>query len=189
MSDVTRVLSTIDAGDPCAAAELLPLVYEELRRLAAARLANERPDHTLDATALVHEAYLRLIGHQSFASECHFFRAAAEAMRRVLVDHARKADAVKRGGGRKRVPLDDRLRIAESPEHLLALDEALRQFAAEEPRKAELVGLRFFAGLTTPQAAEALGISVPTAERWWSFARVWLYAEISDSTIGNPQNP
>jgi RNA polymerase sigma factor (TIGR02999 family) len=156
-----------------------PAVYDELRRLAAAHLAGERPGHTLDATALVHEAYLRLAGHQSYESRSHFLRAAAEAMRRILVDHARAKLAGKRGGGRRRVPLDDGARWAESPDRLLDLDDALARFAAEEPRKAELVVLRFFGGMTIPEAADALGVSVPTAERWWAFARAWLYADLA----------
>ena len=164
-------------------ADLLPIVYAELRRLAAARMASEKPGHTLDATALVHEAYLRLTGDQSFTSKSHFMRAAAEAMRRILVDHARARTSEKRGGRRQRVPLDDAVRWTESPDHLLALQDALERFAAEEPRKAELVVLRFFAGMTIPEAAQALGVSVPTAERWWVFARTWLYADLDG---GNP---
>jgi RNA polymerase sigma factor (TIGR02999 family) len=186
MSDVTRLLDAAAAGDRKAAADLLPLVYDELRRLAAARMAGERPDHTLDATALVHEAYLRLTGAQSFESRSHFMRAAAEAMRRILVDHARARVAEKRGGRRERVPLDEAARLAESPEHLLALEEALTRFAAEEPRKAELVVLRFFGGMSTADAAQALGVSVPTADRWWAFARTWLYAELDEENSRNP---
>lgn len=159
-------------------ADLLPIVYAELRKLAAARMAFEKPGHTLDATALVHEAYLRLTGDQSFPSKSHFMRAAAEAMRRILVDHARARTSDKRGGRRVRVPLDDAACWTESPDHLLALQDALERFAGEEPRKAELVVLRFFAGMTIPEAAQALGVSVPTAERWWVFARTWLYADL-----------
>jgi RNA polymerase sigma factor (TIGR02999 family) len=177
MSDVTRLLDAAAAGDLHAAADLFPLVYDELRHLAAARMALERPDHTLDATALVHEAYLRLTGSQSFESRSDFMRAAAAAMRRILVDHARARTAEKRGGNRQRVPLEEAPGLADSPEHLLALEDALNRFAAEEPRKAELV-LRFFGGMTTAEAAETLGVSVPTAERWWAFARTWLYAEL-----------
>ena len=161
-------------------ADLLPIVYAELRKLAAARMAFEKPGHTLDATALVHEAYLRLTGDQSFTSKSHFMRAAAEAMRRILVDHARARTSDKRGGQRVRVPLDDAVRWTESPDHLLALQDALERFATEEPRKAELVVLRFFAGMTIPEAAQALGVSVPTAERWWVFARTWLYADLDE---------
>jgi RNA polymerase sigma factor (TIGR02999 family) len=178
MSDVTRLLDLAQGGDRQAAADLLPLVYDELRKLAAAKMAQEAPGHTLDATALVHEAYLRLTGEQSFESRSHFMRAAAEAMRRILVDHARARSADKRGGRRQRVPLDDALRWTESPDHLLALEEALARFAAEAPRKAELVVLRFFAGMTIPEAAKTLGVSVPTAERWWAYARTWLYADL-----------
>jgi RNA polymerase sigma factor (TIGR02999 family) len=178
MSDVTRLLDLAQGGDRQAAADLFPLVYDELRKLAAAKMADENPGHTLDATALVHEAYLRLTGEQSFESRSHFLRAAAEAMRRILVDHARARSADKRGGRRQRVPLDEAMRWTESPDHLLALEEALERFAAEEPRKAELVVLRFFAGMTIPEAAKTLGVSVPTAERWWVYARTWLYADL-----------
>lgn len=159
-----------------------PQVYDELRRLAAAKLAHERGDHTLEATALVHEAFLKL-GGESFASRSSFFRAAAEAMRRILVDHARRRLADKRGGERLRVSLDDSLCWSQSPDHLLALEETLERFSREEPRKAELVTLRFFAGMTIPEAAQVLDISVPTAERWWSFARTWLYAELSEKNL------
>jgi RNA polymerase sigma factor (TIGR02999 family) len=163
---------------------LFPVVYDELRRLAAAQVAGEAAGRTLTPTALVHEAYVRLCERRSsrppaFATRGRFFAAAAEAMRRILIDHARARLAAKRGGGRKRVPLEEIHRIAESAEGLIALDDALAQFAADEPRKAELVKLRFFAGLSTPEAATALGVSVPTAERWWAFARTWLYAELS----------
>jgi RNA polymerase sigma factor (TIGR02999 family) len=186
MSDVTRLLDAAAAGDPQAAVHLFPLVYDELRKLAAARMAGERPDHTLDATALVHEAYLRLTGAQSFESRSHLMRAAAEAMRRILVDHARARAAEKRGGSRRRVPLDEAARLAEATGHLLALEDALTRFAAEEPRKAELVVLRFFGGMTVPEAADALGISVPTAERWWSYARTWLYADLDEENSKIP---
>ena len=186
MSDVTRLLDAAAAGDRHAAAELLPLVYDELRLLAAARMAAESPDHTLDPTALVHEAFLRLTGEPSFESRSHFMRAAAEAMRRILIDHARARLSGKRGGRRQRVPLDEAARWTESPEHLLDLDEALSRFAAEEPRKAELVVLRFFAGMSIPEAASALGVSVPTAERWWAFARTWLFAELEGNNLDNP---
>lgn len=186
MPDVTRLLDAAAAGDRRAAADLLPLVYDELRKLAAAKMAAEAPGHMLDATALVHEAYLRLTGGQAFESRSHFLRAAAEAMRRILVDHARARAAGKRGGHRTRVPLNEAARWADSPEHLLDLDDALARFAAEEPRKAELVVLRFFGGLSTPAAAAALGVSVPTAERWWAFARTWLYAELGGEKIDDP---
>ena len=160
------------------AADLFPLVYGELRALAAARMAAEPVGHTLDATALVHEAYLRLADQPRFADRGHFLRAAATAMRHILVDHARSRHADKRGGGRQRVSLDETVRWAESPDHLLALNDALDRFAADEPRKAELVTLRFFAGMSTPAAADALGVSVATAERWWAFGRAWLYADL-----------
>src|SRR5436309_5811500 len=153
MSDVTRLLDAARAGDRRAAADLLPLVYDELRKLAAARLAGEAPGHTLDATALVHEAYLRLLGDQQFDGRGHFFAAAAEAMRRILVDAARRKATVRHGGDRRRVPLDDLQRIAESPDGLLDLHDALDRFAAAEPIKAKLVELRFFGGLSMDEAA------------------------------------
>jgi RNA polymerase sigma factor (TIGR02999 family) len=181
MSDVTLILRAIEQGDASAASQLLPLVYNELRTLAAHRLAHQTPGETLQPTALVHEAYLRLVGDpagQDWDSRGHFFAAAAEAMRRILVESARRKQAVKHGGGKRRVPLEEFHRVAESPEDLLDLDDALTRFAAEEPDKARLVQLRFFAGLSTPDAAAALGISVATAERWWTFARAWLYSEL-----------
>jgi RNA polymerase sigma factor (TIGR02999 family) len=182
MTEVTRILAAVKQGDPQAASRLLPLVYDELRQLAAQKLAHETPGQTLQPTALVHEAYLRLVGAQSVSdgweSRGHFFAAAAEAMRRILVEQARRKHAGKRGGGARRVPLDEFHRVTESPEDLLDLDDALTRFAAEEPDKAQLVQLRFFAGLTMPDAAAALGISVATAERWWTFARAWLYSEL-----------
>jgi len=186
MSDATRLLDAAAAGDRKAATELLPLVYDELRKLAAAKMATENPGHTLDATALVHEAYLRLTGEQSFESRSHFMRAAAEAMRRILVDHARARSADKRGGRRQRVPLNEVMRWTESPDHLLALEDALGRFAVEEPRKAELVVLRFFAGMTIPEAAKTIGVSVPTAERWWAYARTWLFADLEGENSENP---
>jgi RNA polymerase sigma factor (TIGR02999 family) len=181
MTEVTKIIHAIEAGDPHAAAQLLPLVYDELRRLAAQRLAQEKPGQTLEPTALVHEAYLRLIGdgaEQSWDHRGHFFAAAAEAMRRILVDVARRKQAIRHGGGRRRVPLEDHHYTSQSPDDVLALDMALTRFASEEPAKAELVKLRFFAGLSTPEAASALGISVASAERWWAFARAWLYSEL-----------
>jgi RNA polymerase sigma factor (TIGR02999 family) len=184
MSDVTRLLSAIDQGDSHAAARLLPLVYDELRKLAAQRLAQEKPGQTLQATALVHEAYLRLVDvkqAQHWNSRGHFFAAAAEAMRRILIDNARRKRRPRHGGGRQRVDLDEAALVTGDPSlDLLALDEALARLAAAEPVKAELVKLRFFAGLTVPEAAQALGLSVATAERHWTYARVWLYAELSD---------
>jgi RNA polymerase sigma factor (TIGR02999 family) len=183
MSEVTQILSAMEQGDPSAAAQLLPLVYDELRHLAAHKLASEKPGQTLDATALVHEAYLRLVDAeqaQHWNSRGHFFAAAAEAMRRILIDSARRKKADKHGGGRRRVSLDDLHRITETDEGLLALDDALTRFAGDEPAKAELVQLRFFAGLSTPEAAAALGVSLATAERWWAFARTWLFSELRD---------
>lgn len=179
MSDVTRILSAIEQGDPHAAEQLLPLVYDELRRLAAAQMAREKPGQTLDATALVHEAYLRLVGDQHFDNRRHFFAAAAEGMRRLLVENARRKNRQKRGGGRQRLDLED-LAVAapESDERLLALDEALKRLAAVEPQKAELVKLRSFAGLSLDAAADLLGISPSTADRWWAYARAWLRVEI-----------
>ncbi len=184
MTEVTRILSAIEEGDPHAAEQLLPLVYGELRRLAARRLAQEKPGQTLQPTALVHEAYLRLVGDgegQHWDHRGHFFAAAAEAMRRILVDAARRKQAIRHGGEKRRVALRDHHRITESPDGLLALDDALTRFASEEPAKAELVKLRFFAGLSTPEAASALGISVATAERWWAYARTWLFSKLKEN--------
>lgn len=186
MSEVTRILSAIAEGDPQAASQLLPLVYDELRQLAAMKLAHENPGQTLQPTALVHEAYLRLTtspgrgpeGETSWDGRGHFFAAAAEAMRRILVENARRKQAIKHGGGQRRVPLEEFHRVAESPQDLLDLNDALTRLAAEEPNKARLVQLRFFTGLSTPEAAAALGVSVATAERWWTFARAWLYSEL-----------
>ena len=182
MNDVTRILSAVEHGDVGASEQLLPLVYDELRRLAAHRLANEKPGQTLQATALVHEAYVRLVGSGEPRWEgCgHFFAAAAEAMRRILIDRARHKQTEKAGGGRRRLELDD-IQPAlkeENGDRLLALDEALRQLEAEDPRKAELVKLRFFAGLTAEQAATALGVSTSTAEKDWAYARSWLRVAI-----------
>jgi RNA polymerase sigma factor (TIGR02999 family) len=184
MTDVTRILSAIEQGDPHAAAQLLPLVYDELRRLAAQRLAQERLGQTLEATALVHEAYLRLVGGeqtQDWDGRRHFFAAAAEAMRRILIDRARHKQTHRAGGGRRRLDLGDiepALEEEENGDRLLALDEALRRFEAEDPRKAQLVKLRFFAGLTAEQAAAALGVSTSTAEKDWAYARSWLRVAI-----------
>jgi RNA polymerase sigma factor (TIGR02999 family) len=183
MNEVTRVLSAIELGEPRAAEQLLPLVYDELRKLAALKLAKEKPGQTLQATALVHEAYVRLVGDGDAAvcwkSRAHFFGAAAEAMRRILIEAARRKRAVKRGGEEVRVSLEG-LNVADlaHPEPLLALDEALARLAAADPQKAELVKLRFFAGLSIDAAAEALGISPATAKRWWTFARAWLLREV-----------
>jgi RNA polymerase sigma factor (TIGR02999 family) len=180
MSDVTRLLNAATAGDPKAAAELLPLVYDELRKLAAARLARERPGQTLDATALVHEAYLRLVGDQHFEGRGHFFAAAAEAMRRVLVESARRKQSPKHGGGRRRVELDEAHRVLESPDDLLVLDDALDRLAAEDATAAAVVKLRLFAGLSVEEAADALGLARATAYRHWQFARAWLRTELGD---------
>jgi RNA polymerase sigma factor (TIGR02999 family) len=175
MSDITQLLDAAAAGDRRAAADLLPLVYDELRKLAAARMAAENPGHTLDATALVHEAYLRLIGDQQFDGRGHFFAAAAEAMRRVLVNHARDRNRRKRGGGRNRVDLDRLTGPAvATDDDLLELDDALGRLANEFPAAAELVKLRFFAGMTLGEAAEAMGLPRRTADRHWAFARAWL---------------
>ena len=189
MSDVTRLIDAAAAGDPKAAGELMPLVYAELRRLAEVRLAAEKPGHTLDATALVHEAYLRLVGPADAArwdGRGHFFAAAAEAMRRILVDAARRKATVRHGGGRRPVPLDELHRIAESPDGLLDLHDALTRLAAAEPLKAKLVELRFFAGLPVGEAAAALGVSAATAARWWEFARLWLFADLRGGEFSPP---
>jgi RNA polymerase sigma factor (TIGR02999 family) len=181
MSEVTRLLDKAAAGDAQAAADLLPLVYADLRELAAAKLGRERPGQTLDATALVHEAYLRLVGDQHFKGRGHFFAAAAQAMRRILVEAARRKARDKRGGGRHREQLDlDALRAGEPDDDLLALHDALNQLAALDPVRAKLVELRFFAGLTLAQAAECLNISLSTADRGWRYARAWLYARMAD---------
>jgi RNA polymerase sigma factor (TIGR02999 family) len=181
MDAITQVLKAIEQGDPNGAEQLLPLVYEELRKLAAQKLAQEKPGQTLDATALVHEAYLRLVGDRQFASRRHFFAAAAEAMRLILIDNARRKATGRHGGGRRRVALVDVQEVNTSPDELLDLDEALTRFAIQEPAKAELVKLRFFMRMSNPEAAAALGISVATAERWWAFARTWLYADLADA--------
>ena len=192
MGDVTRILGDIDKGDPRAAEQLLPLVYDELRRLAAQRMAQENPGQTLQPTALVHEAYLRLVkvdDGQSWNGRGHFFGAAAEAMRRILIDQARRKDSQRRGGRVTR----DSLAMVEiaAPEpavDLLAVNEALARFEAIDKPKAEIVKLRYFAGLTIPQAAEALGISTTTADRRWAYARAWLHAELKrdgQSSVGS----
>ena len=183
MMGVTRILLDIEQGDTKAAEQLLPLVYKELRKLAAQKLAQEKPGQTLQATALVHEAYVRLVGGEPDAhwnGRGHFFAAAAEAMRRILIDRARHKQTRKAGGGRRRLDLDDVEPALEEGDgdRLLALDEALRQLEAEDPRKAELVKLRFFAGLTAEQAAAALGVSTSTAEKDWAYARSWLRVAI-----------
>jgi RNA polymerase sigma factor (TIGR02999 family) len=191
MSDVTRLLDAASAGDRRAAADLLPLVYDELRKLAAARMAAETPDQTLQPTALVHEAYLRLIGPGDgvcWDNRGHFFAAAAEAMRRILVDAARRKKAEIHGGGLRRVDAATVEIIAhEVDDDLVAIDVALDKLAALDPVKADLVKLRFFAGLTIEQAAEALGISSATAKRYWTYSRAWLYQQVSDDA--NSENP
>jgi RNA polymerase sigma factor (TIGR02999 family) len=189
VNEVTRILSAIEQGNPQAAAQLLPLVYNELRQLAAQRLAQEKPGQTLQATALVHEAYLRLVAGaqtQDWNGRRHFFAAAAEAMRRILIDRARHKQTRKAGGGRRRLDLDniEPALEQENGDRLLALDEALGQLEAEDPRKAEMVKLRFFAGLTAEQAAAALGVSTSTAEKDWAYARSWLRVAI-DRTSGH----
>jgi len=182
MPDMTQLIEAAQKGDRQAAAELLPLVYEELRKLEAAKMAAENPGLSLDATALVHEAYLRLVGDQHFDGRAHFFAAAAEAMRRILVDRARARQSLKRGGDRRRLRFDQlQLEAEETPAEFLALHEALDKFAIKDPRKAELVKLRFFAGLTNEQAAAALGISTATADNDWAYARAWLRLEIEKS--------
>jgi len=190
MSDVTRILSQIEQGDPQAAKKLLPLVYDELRKLAAAKLAQEKPGLTLQATALVHEAYLRLVGNsaqkagreQEWDSRRHFFAAASEAMRRILVDSARRKKAEKRGNHPTRHDLHEiEIVAAEIPEDLVALDEALTQLAAIDKPAAHLVHLRYFAGLSLPDAAQILEISPRTAARLWAYARAWLRQKIEDS--------
>jgi RNA polymerase sigma factor (TIGR02999 family) len=184
MTDVTRILNAIEQGDPSAAERLLPLVYEELRKLAAQRMAQEAPGHTLQPTALVHEAYVRLVdvekAHQ-WDGRGHFFAAAAEAMRRILVDRARRKHRPKHGGDRVRVDLDDGCAIGNPPSNrLLALDDALTKLASEDERKAQLVKLRYFAGMSVAEAASVLGISRATADRYWTYAKTWLYCEMED---------
>lgn len=184
MSDVTRILSAIEQGDPHASEKLLPLVYDELRRLATHKLAHEKPGQLIQATELVHEAYLRLVDvekAQHWDSRGHFFVAAAEAIRRILIENARKKSREKHGGGRNRIDLEQVLTLAEEPDDdLLELDEALTKFAMVEPAKAELVKLRYFAGFSIDDAAELLGISRTSAKRYWVFARAWLLAELYD---------
>jgi len=185
MSDVTRLFCAIEQGDPQAAAELLPFVYEELRKLAAHKMAQEAPGQTLQPTALVHEAWLRLgaDAQPAWKNRAHFFAAAAEAMRRILVERARRRTARKRGGGAEPVSLGEMEIpiVAADDERLLAVDEALEKFAAIHSRKAELVKLRYFTGMTFEEAASVLGIAVPTAKEWWAYARAWLAVEIRRS--------
>ena len=189
MSDVTALLAQIESGDPQAADQLLPLVYEELRKLATAKMANEKPGHTLQATALVHEAYARLVGHgeteQKWDNRGHFFSAAAEAMRRILVEQARSKKRDRNSGARVRVELDEVATLANSidtaeADRILAIHEALTMFEWEWPRRAQLVKLRFFAGMTLEEAANAQGVSVPTAKKDWAMAKVWLYRKLME---------
>jgi RNA polymerase sigma factor (TIGR02999 family) len=183
MSEVTQILSQIERGDPSAAELLLPLVYDELRKLAAAKLAHEKPGQTLQATALVHDAYIRLVDvekAQHWNSRAHFFGAAAEAMRRILVENARRKEAIKRGGDLERVEIPDLVSPAISDSlDFLALDEALRKFEQEHPDKARLVKLRFFAGCSLEETADFLGISRATAQRHWAYARAWLFGQLN----------
>ena len=182
MTDVTRILNAIEQGDEKAADRLLPLVYEELRRLAAHKMSHESPGQTLQATALVHEAYIRLVGEeaQNWGSSTHFFSAAAEAMRRILVDNARRKQRLKRGGGRQKLGLEDaEITIEGYSDDLIALDEALAKLASADKVKADLVKLRYFAGLTLGQTANILGLSQTTAKRHWTYARAWLYRQIT----------
>jgi RNA polymerase sigma factor (TIGR02999 family) len=182
VSEVTNVLAAVERGDPHAAEQLLPLVYSELRNLAAARMAAEAPGQTLQATALVHEAYLRLVGHgdaNRWEGRGHFFAAAAESMRRILIDNARRKGRAKRGGARKRVDLDDADLISlAAPEELLLIDEAITKLAGEDAHAAQLVRLRYFAGLSVEEAAEMSGLSRSTAYEHWSYARAWLHCEL-----------
>jgi RNA polymerase sigma factor (TIGR02999 family) len=183
MSEVTRLIEAAQAGDRKAAADLLPLVYDELRKLAARQMAQEKPGQTLNATALVHEAYLRLVGNQQFDGRGHFFAAAAEAMRRILVENARRKSRIKHGGGLKRVELSDAQPARDEPAvELLAIDDALSRLAAEDPDAAELVKLCYFAGLSVEDAADALGLGRSTAYRHWTFARAWLAMQVRGET-------
>jgi RNA polymerase sigma factor (TIGR02999 family) len=190
MNEVTQILSAIEQGDPHAAEQLLPLVYDELRKLAVQKLAQEKPGQTLQATALVHEAYLRLVDVekvQHWDSRGHFFAAVAEAMRRILVENARRRRSEKHGGQLRRIDFEELQTLAEPPaETLLALDEALDQLAAEDPVKAELVKLRCFAGLSHQDAAQALAISRATADRYWAYAKSWLYCKLYEPDPGEP---
>jgi RNA polymerase sigma factor (TIGR02999 family) len=190
MSEVTHILSQIDSGDPAAAQQLLPLVYNELRKLAAAKLAHEKPGQTLQATALVHEAYLRLVDvdkAQNWDTRRHFFAAAAEAMRRILIEKARSKGRLKRGGVARQVELDEKDWVtATTPDQLLAVDEALSRLALEDQAAAEVVKLRYFAGMSVDEAAEALGIHRATAHRHWAYARAWIRAEVRSDDWSHP---
>jgi RNA polymerase sigma factor (TIGR02999 family) len=180
VNEVTRILEAVEGGEPRAAEQLLPLVYDELRRLAAQRLAHEKAGQTLQATALVHEAYLRLVGDQQFDHRGHFFAAAAEAMRRILVEKARRKKRLRHGGDLEKQPLDENEPVVDAPDpiDLIALDEALARLDTVSARRARLVKLRYFAGLTLPEAAELLGISQSTAEADWTYAKAWLKREM-----------
>ena len=189
MTDVTRILNAMEQGEPTASEKLLPIVYEELRKLARARLSKEKPGQTLQPTMLVHEAYLRLVDNdqaQKWNSRGHFFGAAAEAMRRILVENARRKQSLKRGGQARHLELDPALAAIENPfEDLLDLDQAMTRLEQEWPKNAQLVKLRYFAGLTIPEASKAMGISTATAERYWRFARAWLHSQLkSDDSKG-----
>ena len=185
MNDVTRILSAIEEGDAQAAEKLLPLVYEELRKLAAQKMVNEKPGQTLQATALVHEAYVRLVDGekaQHWNSRGHFFGAAAEAMRRILVDNARRKERPIHGGDRQRVELDEAVSLADDHmDEVLAVDDALGKLAGESPEKAAVVKLRYFAGMSLPEAAKSLGVSRATASRYWTYAKVYLYCAMEDA--------
>ncbi len=184
VNDVTKILEAIQHGEAKAAEDLLPLVYEELRRVAANKMANEAPGQTLQPTALVHEAWMRLVGDEDphWQNRAHFFGAAAEAMRRILIDNARRKRAVRHGGGQQRLNLEDvDLAAAAEDDQLLAVHEALNKLAAQDKIKAELVKLRYFAGMTIEEAAKVLGVSEPTAKRYWTYARAWLYREITEA--------
>lgn len=191
MNEITRILAGLEAGIPYTSEQLLPLVYDELRRLASEKLAREKPGQTLQATALVHEAYSRLVDPQRvkhWNSRGHFFLAAAEAMRRILVENARRKHSQKQGGGKRRVDLaEDPAAPDDSPEEVLAVHEALEKLAREDPAKARLVELRYFAGLSVQEAADAMGISRATADRYWAFAKVWLYCEMTGDSQGQSE--
>ncbi len=187
MNDVTQILNRIESGDPTGASELLPLVYDELRQLARYKLASETPGQTLQATALVHEAYLRLVGGQNpsaWQNRSHFFSAAAEAMRRILIDQARRKSSLKRGGDARRVDIDADIIVPKyngvPPEELLALDEALQEFETIDPERARIVKLHYFSGFTLAETADALGVSLTTVKRQWVFARSWLFGKMRD---------
>ena len=187
MSEVTQILEAVGRGEKQGAEALFPLVYDELRRLATARMAQEDAGHTLQPTALVHEVWLQLVGagDRTWNNRRHFFGAAADAMRRILIDNARRKSALKRGGGQERVDLQElEIAVAVKDDDLLEVNAALERFAAQDQQKAELVKLRYFTGLTIEEAAEILGISTPTAKRWWAYARAWLHKEIEDQKNG-----